>query len=125
MPDVNFIKAIALAKQGIRKHLEKRWEEEEACKEAIMQFTRNPEEWIKEVNAENLLSFQYLYIVWKSAGRTICSVEEYDELFYSEEFEKYYLKNSDYSFEKLLLEYSLEGVENYFLDIELDGIVSV
>lgn len=119
MQDVSFTKAIILAKEGIRSHVKDR-KMEENCKDAIIRFTKNTENWIKQVTPQELLFLQYLYIVWKDDGKEIFSAEEYEELFYTPDFEEYVLKSSDYSFKKILVEDNEQTRENFFTDIVLE-----
>lgn len=117
MQDVSFTKAVILAKEALRCHKSKNYEEEETYKYVIIHFTRNAENWIKQVMPNELVYLQYLYLIWKDGGRKIFSEEEYDELFNSPRFKEYVRENRDYYFSKILVEDNAQNRENFFKDI--------
>jgi len=119
MQDVRFIKAIRIAEQGLRNHLDKNWEKEESCKDAIVRFTKPTPGWIEEVTQDQLVWLQYLYIVWRDNGKEIFSIEQYDELFYTKEFSQ---QIDTTSFSRLMSDYTPENKESYFLDVELKNV---
>lgn len=119
---VSFLKATILAQQGMRNHLKQKEQEEKECKEAIYFLTRSAETWIEEVIVKDLVLLQYLYIVCRERGREIFSIEQYDNLFYTEEFKEKIYNNSNAAFRKLILDFTQVNIDNYFLELELEKI---
>ena len=122
MQGLNFAKAVLMAQKGMRYKLANDTVNEKCCQEAILQFTREPEKWIKEVKPDTLIYLQYLYTVWKKAGTEIFSYEDYMELFYTEEFVEYKLKNQDSTFERIMENYTEENVNQFWLDVRLEKL---